>query len=67
MRDVCYCGYSDDDELLCIKGTVHLLHWSGLYVGQKCNCVCHGNVIALRPKEPVEIRRGSGERMMVAA
>lgn len=62
----CDCGFDEDDLEFCANGIVYSDMFRKL-VESPCNCICHGNVIAFRPKTPVVVREGLAELELVAA
>lgn len=49
----CDCGFSEDDLEFCENGIVYSDIFRGIQESP-CNCICHGNVVALRPKPAVK-------------
>lgn len=62
----CDCGFDEDGLEFCTHGIIYSDVFRRI-IETECNCICHGNVIALRPKDPVVIMDHHSEMDLVAA
>ena len=66
IQNPCDCGFDPDGMEYCLEGLV-ISDMFRKEIIVDCNCICHGSVIAFRPKVPLIVRNNIAEQELVAA